>query len=115
MIYYGRVKDSQTGAGIPGATVILIGGGRSIATAFADSQGDFSITTFIQPDSINFSSVGYQSFSFPASEYQHTYELEKDYRVIDPVILPPYPVARKNNFIFPALALLALIMLAKKR
>lgn len=92
--YSGTVKDSATGKGIPGASVIFYAGGSRLGGVVADSNGNFSFESSQPAESITISSVGYQSFNWPASEYQNVFELERDEKELDPVVVT---ASRKNN------------------
>lgn len=104
--YYGFVVDSSTGQPIPGATVAFLINGTKKAQIAANSSGYFEYTAEIVPiDQIAISSASYIDNTFPASTYQHTFELEPDIHQLDPVVL----TAHKQNWLL-LLALVAVVV-----
>ena len=89
VIYAGSVVDSETGSGIPYATIFFYTGGAKSAGGSTDAAGNFNIGVPVGAETISISSVGYKPMQWPASSYQQKFELEKDIHDIDPVVLPP--------------------------
>lgn len=94
-IYTGNIVSSETGEPIPSATVTLFVNNVPVQRILSDRAGSFYVTMQSPAESINISSASYTSFTWPASEYQHTFELEPNKKELDPVVLPP--VAKKHN------------------
>lgn len=86
-LYSGVVRDAQTETPLPGATVILYANGQRLAATAADNQGQFQMAVSSPAEAITISNVGYQTFNWPASEYQHTFDLERNEKVEDPVVV----------------------------
>lgn len=108
--FNGVIIDSQTGIPIPGATITTYKGALPMQRVIADSNGQFSISADSQPDTINISSASYNDFSWPASEYQHTFELERNETQLPGVTVTSHPT--NNSWM---LLLLLIPLLAKKK
>lgn len=112
--YFGNITDSALGDPLPGATIKLIRADGSSVSQAADSNGSFSIRSETPGREIIISYTGYKTYSFPASEWQHNFELEEGGKVLDEVIVKAK--VRKANKKFPIwLALLPLLLLIKNR
>lgn len=101
--YSGIVRDATSELPIPSATVILYANGTRIGGGAANSKGEFAISTDTEATHITISSVGYKTWNWPASTYQHLFELERDVKDLDPVVVT---TTKKNN----ALLWIALIV-----
>lgn len=113
VVYSGQVADSVTAEPIAGATVQLLRGGQPVASQAANGQGQFSLSTGIPADQIAISAASYKDMVFPASPYQHNFELEPDVTKLPPVILPPGSTKKDHTWMI--LAILAVAILASKK
>lgn len=86
--YQGTVKDQVSGEPIPGATVAFFQGGAKIYQVIADSKGMFYVTIDEQPDTISITAAEFHPWSWPASEQQHNFELERKVGELPPVLVP---------------------------
>lgn len=112
-MYSGYIKDSQTGEAIVRATVRLYNNGQLITQKIADGDGYFEISSFIPGTSITISAAEYQTWNFPASAYQHIFELERKPGELPPVFLPPVKANKNKNLWL--LGLLALIIIKESK
>lgn len=97
-LYSGVVRDAYTEQPLPGATVRINKGLSILAQQVADRNGNFQIQIGEYPaDSITITEVSHKPYSWPASEAQHTFDLEPDVKDIDPVVLPPG--THKTNYL----------------
>jgi len=89
-VYSGTVRDAYSEQPLPGATVSIMRGGQVVARIAADGSGNFSVSVDEFPaDQITITEVAHKSFSWPASESQHTFDLEPGPVTLPPVLLPP--------------------------
>ena len=90
----GRVKDEQTGEGIPGA-VIVVGG----KTAVADSSGVFTILLPEGNNAVLISSVGYITQTIPSATLNGTVSivLKRDAAQLDNVIVTALGIRREEK------------------
>lgn len=105
VIYSGIVRDATGELPIPGATVTLYSKGNRVDAMATNSKGEFSFAVPNQVDAITISSAGYQAMNFPASEFQHVFELERNEVELPPVIVTTH---KKSNNLW----LLALLGIA---
>ena len=117
MNYYGTIRDAETEIGIPGATVLVrSANGETLGSDVAGSDGTFFINTIMPGATIVASSVGYNTWVWPATTYQQTFDLERNTVPLPPVILPPgVTTAKKTPYLIYALMGLALLIATKKR
>ena len=111
MTINGKILDSGTGEGLPGATVRLYSGANLVWQAIANQDGYFQYSGPAGITDIVISSTGYIPWKFPASEYQHVWELERDIRQLDPVVITSG--SKTKNLLL--LALLAVVLLSNKK
>lgn len=111
--YYGQVKDNDSGAPIQGATVTIFANGQAMFRKATNSNGNFTFLGISPGDTIEFSSVGYKTYSTPLTEYQHEWQLEKKYGEMDPVVLPPGHRKKTNWTLYALLALFAVVVSKK--
>lgn len=112
-IYSGVVRDAYTEQPLPGATVRLNTGRGIMAQQVADRNGRFEIHTGEFPaDTITISEVSHKPFTWPASEVQHTFDLEPDVKDIDPVVLPP---GTRKNYQWVLIGLVALFIAKEEK
>jgi hypothetical protein len=91
MKYSGIVRDSETGIGIPFASVVSYIG-NWVNGVYCDSLGYFSITINNQPDSICISSIGYQTCQVKVHEISdklHSIKLKPKIYSLATVIIKP--------------------------
>lgn len=111
--YKGQIVDCDTGAAIPSATVTMSKNGSVIARTIADSNGMFEVYTSDEPDQITITSVGYKPYTSPASSYQFKFELEKNVKDLDPVIVQAS--SKNSGLMWAGLGLLLLLAMQKKK
>lgn len=99
--YYGTVSDSSSGEPVPGATVLFTSGDQRLKQVIADRDGYFEASFINRPDKINITAAEYKGWMFPASEYQHKFELEREMHVLDPVVVT---AGKKSSWILAAIA-----------
>lgn len=90
----GRIKDEQTGEGIPGA--VIMAGGK---TAIADSAGNFSIALSDENNMVVISSVGYitQTIRSTALSGMVNISLKRDAAQLDNVIVTALGIRREEK------------------
>lgn len=113
-VYSGLVRDALSETGLPGATVTAIANGLQIGATAADNSGNFELTVLYPADVLRISNVGYKTHDFPAATWQRLFELERQERVLDPVILPPGTVKKNNTWQWLLIAGLLLVVATKK-
>ena len=111
MRIYGYIKDATNADPLASATVRIYSGSSVLTQHIADRDGYFDAHTAAPATHITISRVGYKPFTFPASEYQHTWELERDEKMLDPVIITANN--KKKSFLIWALLALVVIKSAK--
>lgn len=110
-VYSGSVIDSVTGEPIPGATVTIFAGATPLHSVAASVNGKFNLSG--AADTIVITSASYKDMIWPASPFQHVFELEPNDQTLDTVTLPGSP-AKKQNYSW-ALLLLLIPLLSKKK
>ena len=111
MAYAGIVRDSESGAPIPSATVALYDNGRLVAQSVADGGGSFVVGSSVQSgDILIFSSAGYKSASYPADNLQRSFSLDRNVLELEPVELNNRP--KTGNILMWALIALAVYKMA---
>lgn len=114
--YSGLVRDATTETGIPGATVTAYAdNGVMLQRVAADNSGNFYLQTAYPAQFLEISSVGYKTNDFPAATWQRLFELERQERELDPVILPPGTVKKNNTWQWLLIAGLLLVVATKKQ
>jgi hypothetical protein len=108
-IYSGLVRDSETELPLEFSTVRIYAKGNLLEQQVADSGGRFSIQTNDQADSITISEAEHKTANWPATENQHTFDLERKTGNLPPVILPPGTI-HKNKIL---LWIIAGVIIAK--
>lgn len=83
----GVIYNGSTGEPLQGATITLVRNGNPIAMAVSNSKGEFSIESNETADSIYISHVGYKSESSAISYTQRSWQLQPDYKELDPITL----------------------------
>ncbi len=121
MIKQGKVTDSSTGRGIPYASVELtdqFGTYLGIGTS-AGVNGDFALDSTLLKDGtfLRFSSVGYQTMSYPYSLYSSytNFELNQQIESLPGITIQPTKKVDTNTMIYAGLGLAMLIFLMKKK
>lgn len=116
MTIYGKVIDSETRAGIPGATVALYAGNVRLTAAAATSTGEFTLTIsdVNRPDKMLITSVGYLDKTFDPQSAAGTtvFMLDRDVKELPPVVI--YPTKNKA-WLWWALGIAVLIGMSKKQ
>lgn len=111
--YSGTILDATTEKPIPFASVIYRSGNNFLNGTAADSNGYFSLMTSIPATEVDVSAAGYKTWTFPASTYQHRFELEqKEYSGEVPTVYAP---AKKKQFPWAVALGLLLLFAIKKR
>lgn len=95
--YSGVVRDAVSESPVPSATIELYRNGTRVAAMAANSAGYFYLSTSEPATDITISSVGYKTYNWPASEVQDVFDLERDEKDIDPVVLPPTKAPGDSN------------------
>src|SRR5574337_305464 len=110
-LYSGQVVDSTNEQPIPYASVVLYDAiGNQINGQSADVNGNFNLPANQDAANISISASGYIPFTFPASEYQHVFELE---RTAD---LPGVTITtKKSDSSWILLLLIPLVLKEKKK
>ena len=118
MTYYGTITDAANESQpIPGATVTLYTGGAATQRVAADRGGYFSVNSVYPADEIEITSAGYKPMRWPASTYQHRFELERNEITLPPVVINPRPLPAPGPK-FPvkwALIALAVLFIANRK
>lgn len=120
-VFEGVVIDAENATPVPGATVILNSATGQLAGTAANAKGEFQILDQLnRAANITISSVGYQTRNIPAGEAAATrvFPLQKDIKIIDPVVLPPggggtgtgSGINNKKLWMYGGLALLVLLI-----
>ena len=107
--YSGQVRDAISELPLPSATVRIYANGNLLDQAICDSNGNFQITTNLQADSITISEAEHNTFNWPASEVQHTFDLERKTGDLPPVTLPPVTIKKTS----PLIWIVGIFLLAK--
>lgn len=113
MTYSGVILDAETETPLPGATIALHNKTVVLATAAANSKGEFVFQTTQPATNIVVSHIDFLTMIWPASQYQHRFELEKDYQNEGEVIIVS---SSKKKKIWPWLLLvIGIVTLSNKR
>jgi hypothetical protein len=120
--FSGVIIDSDTGKGVPFATVQIIspqGKYTGLPATVADKDGYFEISgpSVLPPNSIMFTSAGYKSVIWALESMEEAnavVTMDRDVKEIDPVVIKS---TKKDNtaLLFIAAALLFLMMRKKKK
>lgn len=115
--YTGKIQDAYSYKGIPFASITAYSGKTFLGGVAANANGEFTLKTNWDADTLEISSVGYSSFRFPASEYQHLWELEPDSKEMEEVVIKsdPKPKAQKQNWAIWAVLGLLIVAIAKQK
>lgn len=115
--YTGKIQDAYSYKGIPYASIQAYSGKTYLGGTSANGNGEFSLKTNWDADTLEVSSVGYSSFRFPASEFQHVWELEPNNKEMEEVVIAsnPKPKQKKQNWAMWAMMGLLLLVIAKKK
>lgn len=117
--YSGTIRDAQTETPLPGATVTFLYDGLTMHALAANNDGQFLADLPLPVTNIQISSAGYISNIYPASIYQHTFDLERNVLTMPPVTVtdtpgPPVAQTKKNSWLFLGIAALLLMTIKKK-
>ncbi|HZX73363.1 MAG TPA: SusC/RagA family TonB-linked outer membrane protein, partial [Cyclobacteriaceae bacterium] len=91
----GKVTDSNSGAGLPGVSILVKGTASGTTT---DSEGKFSINA-ASGDFLIFSFIGYKTLELPVSDKtSYDVKLEEDVATLSEVVVSGYMTQSKAEF-----------------
>lgn len=111
----GTVIDSGTREPVPGATISINQGNLRLAEKAADGNGNFSISSPYDADSVTISAIGFGSRTWKLPDFAglFAWELTRSIPVLPEAVVTTKKT--KNLLLFGGLALLALFAIRRKQ
>lgn len=113
----GYIVDAETGDGLPGAYAELWSGSVMLKRSAAGANGYFSVSSTGSGNSLAISHVGYTGQAFPVrgSSFDGEYQLQKDYKEEEEVIVESGPRTKRSMGLIILAGLFLLSVLNDRR